>query len=406
MYQIGWVFNSEKHRQDIETIISLTQDKGTLDELGLGAVRDGFANVFFPGTTTIMTRAKYFLIVPWILEDIYRGNEEYGNLAQLLRKEEGKVIEFLKTTKDQDGLIGKEAGIKLKTMPSTVYWTGLKRFGIILPDIDRSQLPVFFRKRARMENFGSARRLTKDDKLADLYENKEEVYFTCGDLPKYPGLKNLNLKLTAVEAEFLRKHILLKEPESLLAYLVKDIESKKDFMLLKSFEDLVVFAGKNCPLNSALETALLFDKIMGGVYVRYNYILSSYGNAQLNGEWKINWDDYLAVVNKLKFSENSFDQYFNEFYINDNTIQFCKKWIRLIQQDSKNENAIDEHLRLREIKLKGNERSRLKNPALAQKTDLPIGIAVNQNTKEVDYLNYRFFIAKRILQDIFNGLTN
>ena len=27
MYQIGWVFNSEKHRQDIETIISLTQDQ-------------------------------------------------------------------------------------------------------------------------------------------------------------------------------------------------------------------------------------------------------------------------------------------------------------------------------------------------------------------------------------------
>jgi hypothetical protein len=147
MYQIGWVFNSEKHRQDIETIISLTQDQGTLDELGLGSVRDGFANMFFPGTTTIMTRAKYFLIVPWILEDIYNKNEDFGKLSQLLRTEEGKVIEFLKTTKDLDGLIGKEVGVRLKRMPSSVYWTGLKRFGIILPDITMSQLPVFFEEK-------------------------------------------------------------------------------------------------------------------------------------------------------------------------------------------------------------------------------------------------------------------
>ena len=406
MYQIGWVFNSEKHRQDIETIISLTQDQGTLDELGLGSVRDGFANMFFPGTTTIMTRAKYFLIVPWLLEDIYNKNEDFGKLSQLLRTEEGKVIEFLKTTKDLDGLIGKEVGVRLKRMPSSVYWTGLKKFGIILPDITMSQLPVFFCKKYRLENTASLKRLTKQDKLADIYENKEAVYFTTEDLPPYPGIKSLSLRMTKPEAEFLRKRVRLNAPKSILASLLADIENRKDFMLVPSFEDLVTYTGKSCPLYVSLQAALLFDKIMKGVYIRYNYKLSLYAEAQTKLVWTNNWDNYLISLTKLDFSENSFDLYFRDFKINENTIQFCKQWIRLIKQDTINETAVDELLRLREVKLKGNERSRLNNPTLAQKTALPIGVTFNQNTGEVSYLNFRFYIAKKIIQDIYIGLTN
>ncbi len=158
MYQIGWVFNSEKHRQDIETIISLTQDQGTLDELGLGSVRDGFANLFFPGTTTIQTRAKYFLIVPWILEDIYNRNNEFANFPQMLRREEVRVIEELKKKNEMDGLIGQDAGEKLKRMPSSIYWTGRKKYGIIIPDVTISQLSTFFRRRMKMESAGISRR--------------------------------------------------------------------------------------------------------------------------------------------------------------------------------------------------------------------------------------------------------
>ena len=41
------------------------REHDTPDELGIGSVRDTFADLFFPGTTTIMTRARYFLLVPW-----------------------------------------------------------------------------------------------------------------------------------------------------------------------------------------------------------------------------------------------------------------------------------------------------------------------------------------------------
>ncbi|MBK6444363.1 MAG: hypothetical protein IPF81_03355 [Bacteroidetes bacterium] len=90
MFNIGWVFYSEKQRENLETIISMTQEPGTLDELGLGSVRDGFANLFFPGTTTIQTRAKYFILVPWILNEIYRKNDDFTAFRLFLEKRRDK----------------------------------------------------------------------------------------------------------------------------------------------------------------------------------------------------------------------------------------------------------------------------------------------------------------------------
>ncbi len=406
MIQIGWVYNSSKHRQDLETIISLTQDQGTLDELGLGSIRDGFANIFFPGTTTIMTRAKYFLIVPWILEDIYKRNEDFGNFSQMLRTEEARVIENLKAKNDLDGLIGRDAGVKLKRMPSSIYWTGVKRYGIIQQDLAIAQLPSFFRKRARLDNSGANRRLTKEDKLADLYENTDSIYLTVEDLPKYPGLKNLKLELNKAEAQFIRKRVLVEEGDSLLAYLLKGVENRKELFLLDSFDKLVSYVGKDCPLQPALESALLFDQIMKGVYVRYNFKLSQFASEEIKEQWKQAWENYLKTLSKLKFSENSFDKYFDLFSITNNTIRFCKRWLSYIHENTINEAAIDELLREREVNLKGNERSRLNNQSLAQKSELPIGVSLNQSTGDVFYLSYRFFIARRILQDIYNGLTS
>ena len=43
---------------DLE-IVDLFREKGTLDELGIGAIRDAFADRFFPGTSTLHTRARY-----------------------------------------------------------------------------------------------------------------------------------------------------------------------------------------------------------------------------------------------------------------------------------------------------------------------------------------------------------
>ena len=58
---LSWLDYSEEERRKMLDVISLFQQKESRDELGVGTVRDSFADIFFPGTSTIQTRARYFL---------------------------------------------------------------------------------------------------------------------------------------------------------------------------------------------------------------------------------------------------------------------------------------------------------------------------------------------------------
>jgi hypothetical protein len=63
----AWVdFFDEASRRKMLDVIDKFRDQDTVDELGIGTIRDGFANYSFPGTSTIQTRARYFLFIPWI----------------------------------------------------------------------------------------------------------------------------------------------------------------------------------------------------------------------------------------------------------------------------------------------------------------------------------------------------
>ena len=61
--QLGWVDFSKADREKVLDVMNLLQAPGAVDEIGIGLIRDAFANYFFPGTSTVQTRAKYFLIV-------------------------------------------------------------------------------------------------------------------------------------------------------------------------------------------------------------------------------------------------------------------------------------------------------------------------------------------------------
>ena len=77
--QLGWIDFSKEDRQKSLDVINLLSEQGAVDELGKGTVRDAFANCFFPGTSTVQTRVKYFLqffIVPRILKESVDGR--YG----------------------------------------------------------------------------------------------------------------------------------------------------------------------------------------------------------------------------------------------------------------------------------------------------------------------------------------
>ena len=78
----GWLDHSEQQRRQMLEIVDLFREKGTLDELGVGQVRDAFADIFFPGTSTLQTRARYLLFVPWIFARLERKRVRIGQVRR------------------------------------------------------------------------------------------------------------------------------------------------------------------------------------------------------------------------------------------------------------------------------------------------------------------------------------
>ena len=98
--QIGWIDLGSRDKNKILSVLSLLYAAEAVDELGIGVIRDGFADVLFPGTSTVQTRAKYFLIVPFILMELERErNLTPRALLDRLAKEEIALISQLKETR-------------------------------------------------------------------------------------------------------------------------------------------------------------------------------------------------------------------------------------------------------------------------------------------------------------------
>lgn len=67
---LAWIDFDEAERQRAQRIMALFQERDSRDELGLGAIRDSISDHLFPGTSTIQTRLRYMLFVPWIFRSL------------------------------------------------------------------------------------------------------------------------------------------------------------------------------------------------------------------------------------------------------------------------------------------------------------------------------------------------
>jgi hypothetical protein len=66
MLSLAWTGFDEAERQRAQRILALFQGRESRDELGLGAIRDSITDHLFPGTSTIQTRLRYMLFIPWL----------------------------------------------------------------------------------------------------------------------------------------------------------------------------------------------------------------------------------------------------------------------------------------------------------------------------------------------------
>jgi hypothetical protein len=130
MSTLTWLDFSDAERKRALQVVELLGQHETRDELGLGAIRDAFAEAMFPGISTVQRRAAYFLFVPWIFREVERRRPGHADGLDRARHQELVLIEALLETGETDGVIGSRARKDLRQVPSMIYWSGLGRWGI------------------------------------------------------------------------------------------------------------------------------------------------------------------------------------------------------------------------------------------------------------------------------------
>src|SRR3954451_17147946 len=62
----GWLDLDDAASQRVAELLRALEEPGTLDPLGLGSIRDAFSATLVPGTSTVQTRIRSFVFLPWV----------------------------------------------------------------------------------------------------------------------------------------------------------------------------------------------------------------------------------------------------------------------------------------------------------------------------------------------------
>src|SRR5665648_773913 len=119
--RFGWFDTDGAQRRRMMEVVDLLRDEGTIDELGIGTIRDAIADALFPGLSVLHTRLRYVLFVPWLIDEavVRAGGQQ---TPARLRRLETELIESLRTgTSDLDeddgsGIIGTSARGRLLSL--------------------------------------------------------------------------------------------------------------------------------------------------------------------------------------------------------------------------------------------------------------------------------------------------
>jgi hypothetical protein len=258
MSLIAWLDTSADEQRRIREIVRTFTDQGTLDELGIGQIRDAFSDALFPGTSTIQTRARYLLFVPWLFQRA-ADNAPPSQVAAYAERYERQLIEGLRAAGDLRGLIGRQAGIAVKRLPSSIYWSALQRLGILARSVEPEQVG---RKRVA---------ISEADELVDR---------TVGDwnptLPARPkGLPHDvpgGFDLTFEEASWLRERIVTAAPGTHLAHLVTRPEPPEPESWAPWSDTSAKDTSDDC--RQLLYDAELFSTAVYGASLLYNLLIA------------------------------------------------------------------------------------------------------------------------------------
>lgn len=383
MIKVGWIDFSSKDREKAMAVIDLMKENRAVDELGIGVVRDRLADILFPGTSTIQTRAKYFFIVPWCMIEAEKNFKNKVDYLKRLNNIETDVIKALIKNEPSNttGIIGKDSIGTLKRKPSEIYWNGLRTYNIMPFNISRNQYISSIKTNKNHD-------VEEGDDKDSYYLDNDEIRWNITKFRKN-WKENLTLSLTKEESEFLKEKITRYYPNSLYSYIINN----KDISL--EDEDIYDLTFKNTlpeVVRSDLDLALNFGKVIHGAHIRYNIILRQKNSVEIE-DYEDYWNQWCNEMSQFNWDKFNIDRIYEFAQTTKGTKEFIEGWFKATRElDNINLGQLDKMIEAREYSLKG-QRAKLKNYG---NVDVSKWVGLGM-------LEYRWRNVKTLVKDIKDG---
>jgi len=401
--EFGWLDTNESQRAKVLEIVQLFKQEGTVDELGIGSIRDTIANALFPGTSVLHTRLRYVLLIPWLLLRATHQSDS-GRMVKALRQHEIALISAL-LQNHQHGVIGQQARERLKRMPSEVYWTALRVWGIRQePRRSRVSIAKFF-QHAWAVNSLNARRVAGDDPEAG---DPPLQFWLDPDLPPAPkGLfrsdSSVTFDLTGPEEEYLSSRIAESTKDSLLSWLVTHPPAELADLVWEL--DPAFVAEFPFRLRRLVDHGRRFHSAIYGAAVLYNLLLAELLQSdQLVDQHQQRLDSWqgeleqtqpMAHWDRVDFWQALAD---TKIRIHPSTRSFVDQWLDLVElsPNMAEHSGARRLIEQRERQIKGG-RARMANTAALQSWSGASGLG---------RLDYRWGATQSLLTDLYAARTS
>lgn len=399
--QFGWIDFSKQDKNNAINVINSLAEKGVLDELGFASIRSAFSDTFFPGTSTIQTRAKYFLLIPYILNDYinkghkiekdFNGFYKYSQ-KKINEKEKDVGLQLIANCKADPlsaGIIGSRSLASkdwVERTPLSIYWNGLRTYKFFRSDNPYFSYSDFLSQVYNLEKNKAASENSENTDKEDKNDSDAGNYLKKSPLVKLPAYKknwdkSVDIELTAEEAAFLKEKIISSVKDSIFAIILsKDIDISKcsDF---ETFTE-VIKTEVDEEKKAQLDLANKFNDFYYIIMLRYNYKLSKGLDENIVSEWNKYFSKVKEICTKLDI---------DDLFIKMKILNPKLKIFMIELKKAFIENDIDkadEIIKKREFNLKTNRAKLSMEDYSADK--YPI----------FNRFDYRFSNAKRLISDI------
>lgn len=274
--QIGYIHIGKEQQSRVMQMLKRLTEPGALDEIGIGRIRDAFADRLFPGTSTLQKHAKYFSLMPQLYQRA--ASRKYNRLSEVqteIIRLEKKMTEILwRDSNHASGITGSEMIERpgdsfVKYDPAYIYNSGLRTFEIVrCKSVHQAIYNLSKKLHNKPETFKS-----NDEETAN---DAEELTGSIQpwDVPlniEYDFLKECPLELSPADKAFIRKKMLTAPASqgTLLSYLLEHpgVRRLDEFPWLMS-EDLP------SNLRQLYDDAIAFSEFVYLLRLRYYYLYS------------------------------------------------------------------------------------------------------------------------------------